>query len=263
MKNLAILTIVGATIVTNQILGTGVAMATVSSPTDTQLSNSTPVNINRDDPRNFCSQLATIDSHFNTLLSQHDTKLNTARLSQSRKFVAQFAELENKKAATRLGWDNDRNLQYQKLYSKATTDTQKLAIDAFRSTIEAAVLKRRSDVDSAVNAYRRAIEVNILDKQGGVNSMIVEYKSAIAVAQNKAQTSCTKGTDPITVREEFKSDIKSAQNNLTAGKNGIEKINDDISAASKTREKAIESAVAEFKATVNQVQDSLKATLKE
>ena len=65
-------------------------------------------------------------------------------------------------------WDKNREIHYKKLNEKVQNQNQKNAIEQFKTTIEDAVLKRRSAFDMATQDYRSSIELTLNNKQNGV-----------------------------------------------------------------------------------------------
>lgn len=263
LQKITTTSLVAISIIVNLASGTSVAHATVSPSGDERSLDTALVDTRIENKPNFCTQLDATKSRLNSLVSQYESKLNALRADKSTKIATQFALRDSERAANRLRWDNERNTQYERLYSKATSDIQKQAIDQFKSTIEVAVNKRRAAVDSAVSTYRSTVQADMSTNQGSINSLAGIYKSAVVTAENKAQASCNIGTDPSVVRESFKSDLQVARTNLKTGKNGSEKINVEISALIKTRKEAIESAISDFKITLDQARETLNLALKQ
>lgn len=210
---------------------------------------------------NFCAQLSTISTRLNSQVDKKIDNIGTIQDSKTARLTQVFDERNSKLAQSRAKWDENRNQHYQKLYDNAKNDDQKKAIDQFRATVEAAVVKRRTVIDQSISTYRDNIAGSLSSRQGSLEGVINGYKSDLSAAQARAQSSCSSGTSSSVVRQTFRSDLQTARTNLQNGKQGIEKIGTEISEATKVRQAAIDQAVNTFKTTLQNAKEDLKAAL--
>ncbi len=209
----------------------------------------------------FCTEINKITTRLDEQVVKKINKINDLQAQKSIKLSHQFSERDEKLIQSRAKWDENRQQHYQKLYENAKNDDQKKAIDQFRATVETAVAKRRAAVDESIETFRNTIISSVSSRQGSVDSLIDNYKSELNTAKNSAQSNCSNGISSPEVRQNYRNQLQSARNNLLSGKQGIEKVDDNINAAVQNRRTSIDQAISTFRATLQQTRDALKTSL--
>jgi hypothetical protein len=157
--------------------------------------------------------------------------------------------------------DERRSALYTKLDERADTDAEKAAVAEFKSTIDAAVVVRRSAVDKAISDFRSAVDSLVGSKKDGVSSAYTEFKSAADAAIAKAKSDCAGDVDPSTVRSTFNAAMKAAREGLKDDRSTIDKVRDDIQTLAETRKKSVEAALATFKTAVETAKEKLQGVM--
>lgn len=211
---------------------------------------------------NFCTNLTTYASQLTTKLAGGETNLKTRQEKNQSTLQERQATREQKLIQTRDTGDADRQVIYAKLMVKATTDAQKQAVTQFQATVEAAVLSRRTAVNTAIKAYWDGINSAMGGRQTSVDTARQNFTNAINTAVATAQSACVAGTDPVTVRTQLNASIKNAKNQFTTDRKSVDKYGPQVKALVQTRNTAVKKAFDTFHATMEQSRVTLKAALK-
>lgn len=159
----------------------------------------------------FCTNLGTVHTAVNSKLSERLTTAEQKNKDHADQFVqkkdAAVANLQAKRADVQTKWQ----AHVADLQSKAKTDAQKAAVATFVTTVQNLTTTRHTAVDTAVATFTDGLK-NLEDtRTGDFSAMVSKYQSDIEAAFTKAQTSCTNGTDPSTVRTQLKSDLSAVR----------------------------------------------------
>jgi deoxyribodipyrimidine photolyase len=209
----------------------------------------------------FCLRFADATGDLRTNTNDQFTKVQTNLTTRKQKVDSDFAELKTKLAQSRSTSDQKLTDKFADLEAKATTDTQKQAVAAFKTAVLKAVADRRATVDAANEAYHQAVLTAAGSRQTTLQTASTTYKTAVANALAAAQASCTAGVAPATVRANLKTALTNARTALEAARMNSEKVGPNLDGAKATRKAAIEKANADFKTAVQSALTTLKAAL--
>ncbi len=159
--------------------------------------------------------------------------------------------------------DQNREQLYTILETKATTESQKIALEKFRNKIEEAIRVRRSAVDSAISDFRSSVDKLVSDRDVKVTTAIEKYEEDIQKAFDTAQNSCDANLDRASIRSTLMTQIKTSNELLKKSLREIEKVSSSIETLNKTRQSKVDNAVEEFKTTLEKAQQELRIALNE
>ena len=173
----------------------------------------------------------------------------------------------------RSGWDSSRDSaratadekreeHYASLRAKATTDSQKQAVEDFVVAVEKAVNDRRAVQDAARETYRSAVDAALTEKKAAISSASLELTEAVDAAIAKAASSCENGTPVEQVRQALKADLEAARSNFKITRENSTDISSDIKTAVAARKAALETAKKDFETAVEKAKETLEAAFK-
>ncbi len=212
--------------------------------------------------QNFCTQLPTLMTKVTTELTDRLSKLSTNRDEQSKKVTELWGGRDDNRGKDRAQADANRKAYYLKIEARATTDAQKQAVQAFETTVDAAVTARRNAVDAAIKTFRDSILSAVDTRHKSVDTAIEAFKAAIQPALEKAKADCDARIAARTVRLALQASLKTARTKLRADIQAIEKVNVERITLASERKATIDKAVADFKAALTKAETDLKAVLK-
>ncbi len=210
----------------------------------------------------FCSRLSSISSRLNSQIDQKITSINNTRADKEKKLNEIFSKRDQDISDTQAKWDSNRQEHYTKLLEKSQTDSQKQAINAFKSSVEVSIAERRQSVDKVVDTYYDNVIGIISVRNNSIDVAIADYKSSVATALAKAQASCDAGNDSETVRKELKSDIEGARNEIQSIAFGESSIVATTKAVQLAGQSTISRVIEHFNYTMQQAQTTLKESIK-
>lgn len=162
----------------------------------------------------------------------------------------------------RSSWDSERNKQYEAMLAKATNDSQKQAIENFKTTIEGATKIRRSAIDNAIKVYFNDSDAQMRSQSILLNSQRLSFASSVSFAVKSAKQSCSLNENSITIRQSFQTNLEQANLQLENSRQSLEDFDGNISKIRKTEAQAINDAVNVFRQTLKSTRQTLSDQLK-
>lgn len=210
---------------------------------------------------NFCVNLSSIQTKTASQITKAEEKQSKNEGDRLNNITKKESIADAKKAQGRSDVDAKRLKNWDKMVSKAKTDTQKSAVEAYKTAISNAVTVRRTSVDAAVKAYRDALTAILSTHSGSIDGAILTFKTSVDTALTKAQTDCTAGISSKTVKSNFNNSISEARKVLQDARKTA---NDSmgITTLKKTRDEAIKAAEAIFKQATEKARADLLIALK-
>lgn len=169
---------------------------------------------------------------------------------------------EDKISSIRSQADLKRSETYKKLYEKYPSEVQKLAIDDYKNTIEDALRVRREKTDVARQDYIERANSVIKSHYEIINSEETKLISAVQAASQLAADSCLEGKDPKIIAQTFKQSMTSLKGEFKVNKSSLENNKTEIDQLLIKRKQAIDSAMAEFKLSLETAKNKLISSLK-
>lgn len=212
---------------------------------------------------NFCQNL----ERYRTQLTSRLQEREQVRMQRKSERGSQLGENRSKRNEALLERrntaDQNREQLYTTLETKASTESQKAALEKFRNQIEEAVRVRRSAVDSAISDFRSSVDKLVSDRDVKVASAIEKYEEDIQKAFHTAQNSCDANSNTTSIRSTLMTQIKTSNESLKKSLGEIEKVSASVETLNKTRQSKVDNAVEEFKTTLEKAQQELRIALNE
>lgn len=206
----------------------------------------------------FCSRFAESTGKIGNNLMDRYSKFEARQGNRMNILETNRGEREAKLEGSRSQADERRNEMYQKLEARAKTDAEKTAVEEFKKTVEAAIDTRRAAVDAAIAQFRKDVDAAISGRKDDMESAAADFKSAVEAAMNKTKADCEDGTDPETVRSNFKNSLQVARTALQNDRQGADKVGEQVRTSAEVRRVAVKKTLDEFKATVGSARFELK-----
>ena len=207
---------------------------------------------------NFCTNI----SNFATKIQKQVADLNK-QLDQDKNKMAQDVDKDKHDQQGQLNSERDhanqlRGADFTKLEQRAQTDAQKQAVQVFETAVNAAVAARRTAIDKALADFKTAFDSVFQQRQTNLDAARNAMIAALNAALQKAQTDCTAGVDPSTVRQNFSTALKTAQQNFVNSRKSLDKAGPQVKALEKNRNTAIQKANSDFNAALKAATAQLK-----
>ena len=222
-----------------------------------------PVRRNVPAGRNFCVRIDEVISRVDQQITNRTTQLQVQRQKGINKLTERRNARNERAVENRIKRDGNRTEHYAELEARATTDAQREAVAAFRSTVESAITARKTAIDSATQSFRQSLNQVMTARQTAIDTAVNAFQSSQTTAVNQARADCTAGIDAKTVRETFHANIRTAQAQFNNERQIIEERKDLIEPIRGTQRQAIEKAIADFKATMKKARADLQAAFQQ
>jgi hypothetical protein len=209
---------------------------------------------------NICEKISERADNFNQKMTEQENKFQTRNQERVTEWTAKKTEKESELSANRATWDANRDAQFKALEEKAQTEEQKKAVADFEVTTRAAITTRRAAADSAIKTFQAGVQSAIATRNGQVDQLLSSAKTARQALLDAAKADCAAGKDAKTVMATFRSGMESNRSKAQADKQNTLKINTQVEALIATRKAAIEKALTDFKATMEQARVTLKVS---
>jgi len=206
----------------------------------------------------FCSQIDKALVYLDTKAINFGEKKEDAVNNRTEKREDHRSEVDTRRA------DNEvkRNNQLEELSKRATTDAQKAALEAFRTSMNTALTERKKTVDAILLAHRTDIDKVVAARKTGAGEALVTLKADIEAVKTQAKSDCTNNIAGDTVRTNLKNAIQKAQEKFRETMKSLEKVKDVSEASRETRKQELQKAEDTFKKSVEDARNNLKAALK-
>lgn len=206
----------------------------------------------------FCAKFTDVADKISSRLDEQKTKV-TGYLSEHKNTLeedraARDATLKEQRAAA----EKRRQEWYARLTEKADTDAKKDAVLQFKQAVETAVETRQAAVDAAILAFRKGVDDAAASRKGSMQGVRDTFKASVDAAVAQVKTDCDNGETTATIRSNFKNSLKAAREALQADKKDIDKVGKQVTALAAVRQKAVDTAIAQFQDALKTATDNLK-----
>lgn len=209
----------------------------------------------------FCSRFAETTSNISERLQERQAKIGERVTTRETRWTERTEKRDGKLEDKRAEQDARRAELYKKLEDEAGTDAEKVAVLAFKKAMDEAVAKRRAAVDAAMKAFRDGVNAALAAKKTSAQSVMGTFQSAVDAAVAQAKSQCEGGTDPATVRSNFRDGMQAARDKLQNDRSERERLGQKIRELVKVRQDAFAKALADFKTAAEKARADLKAVL--
>lgn len=215
-------------------------------------------------PKNtqFCTNLTKLSQKFDTRLGEKEIKFTENKQKEVERVYNKRAENDTKLDDQRATSDQHQVERFAKLMEKTTTGTQKIALNTFQSSVQAAVAARRAAFDLAKLNYRLGVNALATQRTSTLATALTTYKTAVKVANDKAVADCAASVDPKVIKTNLETALKTAEKTFKEARQRVEKKGELIKPLLETRKVAMKKATETFHATIEKAKVELKAALK-
>lgn len=209
-----------------------------------------------------CERLDTVSGKLISNLNQKKSEASDKRADKKDGSKERRQQAVSNLAKQRGEWDAKRAKSFDELRSKATTDEQKTAVEAYITSISSAITTRRASYDSAQASFRSGVDALLAQQRAQGNTATNTLQTQIDTAVAKAKASCQAGTPIDQVLATLKTDIKSAQETFRQSRKATD-INPQLTALKKIRKNAFQSATDAYKQASETARTDLKTAFAE
>lgn len=215
----------------------------------------------RENNGNFCSRISSIEQKLADQITKAEAKQSTHQSERLGKIEKKESDIDSKRAIGRAEVDGKRVKNWNKMLTKASTDREKAAVEAYKTAISTAVTARRASVDNAIKAYRDGLTLVLANHKTAMDAAVATFKTSLDTAIAKAKADCAGGIDSKIAKETFNKSSSDAKKALQTARKNAE-TSSGLTALKKTRNDAINAAVTTFKAATEKARADLLLVLK-
>jgi hypothetical protein len=208
----------------------------------------------------FCNRVTTLQSKLADQIINAEKKLALNEESKSATVLKKEGDADVKRAEGRAKAEGTRALKWDKMISKAKTQAQKTAVEAYKKAIADAVSVRQASVDASVKVYREGLATLMTTQNTTATTAIATFKASIEGALAKAKTDCASGVENKTVSSVFNKTVSDARATLNTSRKT--KNSEAFKTLKKTRDDAFKKAETDFKASLDKARADLIMGLK-
>jgi hypothetical protein len=223
--------------------------------------NSRKENKSNNSSANFCARINSVEQKITDQITKAETKQSTHQGERLDKITKKESEVDAKRAFGRGEADTKRVKNWDKMLGKAKTEEQKVAVEAYKTSISNAVSVRRTAIDTAVKAYRDGLTGVLANHNAKIAAAVATFKASMDTAVAKAKADCTAGVASQTVKDAFNKSVSDARTILQTARKDAE-VSSGLTALKKARNDAVELAIANFKTATEKARADLMLVLK-
>jgi hypothetical protein len=207
---------------------------------------------------NICEKISERADAFTQKMTEQENTFQTRNQERLANWTTKKTEKETELSANRTTWDANRDAQFEALEERAQTEEQKKATADFEATTRSAITTRRAASDSAIKTFQDGVQTAVNTRNGQVEKLLSDAKSARQALLETAKADCAAGKDAKTVMATFRSGMEANRAKVQADKQNVTKLNTQVEALIATRKTAMEKALTDFKATMEQARVILR-----
>ena len=186
-----------------------------------------------------------------------ESGIESKKMPQYNKISNLNPELDSKRAEA----DTMRSQHFEKIVKKYNTPGQARAIAEYKQTIQDAVAKRRSAVDTARQEFKDAANALQATHHQAVAQAEQDLQASIEAIIAKAKTDCSSGGSSEKARDTFKAALDQARNQFQALAKPQPNQQQALNSLIATRKQAIDLAIAEFRQIAYDAKEKLLLAL--
>ncbi len=206
---------------------------------------------------NFCAKISTLAQKLEERVANNQSKLDKVRTERDHSLNTKKSDSQAKVVENRSKNDEKQALRYEATLGKAATGTQKIALAAFKTTLDQAITLRRQAVDAAQAAFQSSTKKVVADRKAQIDLALTTYKAAVITAKNKAAADCAT-VDAKIVKTNLETALKTAQIAFKNARTEAMKVGPEVKGFTETRKTAVTLAVTTFKTTMDKAIQDLK-----
>ncbi len=205
-----------------------------------------------------CQAFDQLSTKLQAQLNERKAKVDSKRADIAAKAATGRPERLEDLAAKRAEWDEKRQKNFDKLLEKAETDDQKLAVEAYISTIKQAIDTRRAANDAVLTTFRTELQALKKTTDQSVQANVSTNSATITQAIATAKNACQSGQNIETIKQNLRSTIMVGQMKTKDNRQAIGKNQAFLDIVEK-KNAAIKANALAFKETTQQARLDLKS----
>ena len=186
-----------------------------------------------------------------------ESGIESKKMPQYNKISNLNPELDSKRAEA----DTMRSQHFEKIVKKYNTPGQARAIAEYKQTIQDAVAKRRSAVDTARQEFKDAANALQATHHQAVAQAEQDLQASIEAIIAKAKTDCSDDINPELARDGFKANLDQASAEFRASVDPQPNQQQALNSLIATCKQAIDLAIAEFRQIAYDAKEKLLLAL--
>jgi hypothetical protein len=204
-----------------------------------------------------CTQISAQADQIQAKLTEMLSTLTQKRTDMDAKMKQQIetklSELNQKRATI----DSEKTINWEKLRANAKTDEQKAAVEKFILAVQGAIQAKRTATDNVISSFRASLLTERTDRKTENDAALTTYKNAITSLVSQAKTDCTTG-DAKTIRENFRTGIKSARDTFQASRKTTEKFQAEVTPIKEAKKDELQTIINTFKSSIEAAKSELR-----
>lgn len=209
----------------------------------------------------FCMNLGELSATIGQKISVNEGKLIT-KMNERSQQVSESRSVRDKNIIdNRADWDAKRELRFTKLGDSATTDTQRSAVEAFKTAVIDAVTARRVSFDAAKLAFDGGIDKVVETKDVKIDAARSAYKDTEQAAMKRAEADCALKRNETTIRNALVASLKAGRVRIQSDIAAIEKLAELIQPLVDARAAALQKTQDVFRMSIETARTDLKGVL--
>lgn len=189
-----------------------------------------------------CTRIATLGSTNEATIESKKAAMQTDFANRLTKITSERTQVDQKVATFRVNLAKTFDDKVVKLEAqKNLSDTQKAAIETFKTDMTTAEATREKAVDSARQTYREGLLQAINDRQTALASAVNAFQTSVTDAFSTAASNCSDAG----AMQTLKTTVKSARETLQGTRND-NKVGSTVSQLAATRNASIKAADQAF-----------------
>ena len=205
-----------------------------------------------------CAQISTQADQIQAKLTERISQLAQKRTEMEANIQQQLATRLSELTQKRATIDSEKTLNWEKLRANAKTDEQKAAVEKFITAVQDAIKTKRTDTDNVISSFRASLLTERTDRKTENDAALTTYKNAITALVSQTKTACTTG-DAKTIRETFRTGIKSARDTFQSSRKTTEKFQADVTPIKNAKKAELQTIIDTFKSSIESAKSELRS----
>lgn len=211
---------------------------------------------------NACTKLTAAEAQIEQKLAERETKLADTRAAGEQKIAEQRANRDTKLAEARSKIDVARDAQLTNLEKRAKTDSEKQAIQTFKTALQNAVAARRDAIDAGDKIFRAGADQAYQAHKSAIDGAVSSYLVAVNAVIAKAKADCNNEIPSGQVRTALKKGVQTETDKFRANRTAVSRLAKTLEPLIKTRNAAVTQAMQDYKTAATAARAELQKAFK-
>lgn len=208
----------------------------------------------------FCANLPAKITSTDTVITNMTSRVTTAWSQQDQKLAADQQKIDQGVATARAAADRTRTADFTQLQTKATTSSERAAVQTYITAVNAAVNTRRAAYDAARHTFRISLASAISTRRTTVAAQESAFQTAVTTAFNTAQAGCTANpSNGASLRTALINSLRAARQTFQTDRKDDATIGSQIQQFIAARKAAFQAADTAFETVLQAARQALQA----